>query len=565
MRKYGGMRLKDEAMRNRETDTSGELAGNSGSNTKDPSRRTFLKSVAAASVAAVGGHAGLSRAAESAGVQEAESGASKSNKKAVAIQIPAVSFSDEGIDKVLDTVQERAGVNTLLIAVFSYGRGIEGRQVPGHPLPDHGVQKYDTDTFHGGDYAEVHPEFYAETIFKNFRAPELGNFDVLGEVVPKAKKRGMKSICWFEDVYNPRLLDNFEKIAEVDVYGRKTDQSCLNNPYLRNFLISMVEDWTKSYDVDGVMWCCERQGSLNNAIDADHGQAVLTCFCNYCTRKGERQGINVERARQGLMELDRWVRAAWIEPRPSDGYFVTFWRLLLEYPEILAWEKFWTDSQREVYGEIYGAVKSINNNLEAGFHVMHLNSFNPFYRAEQDYRKLSPYADILKICMYNNCAGPRMARYIDGVHSTIWHDVPAQSVLEFYYDILGYKGEAPLDKLPAAGFSSDYVYRETKRALADVQSARVQTAPPNTDLAGPANAQDTSGMSEGTLIYPGIDIDIPTGRGQKKTQPSDVRNAVKAAFNAGAPGVILSRKYSEMRLANLSGAGAAIKELGIET
>jgi hypothetical protein len=38
---------------------------------------------------------------------------------------------------------------------------------------------------------------------------------------------------------------------------------------------------------------------------------------------------------------------------------------------------------------------------------------------------------------------------------------------------------------------------------------------------------------------------------------------VTAAFRAGAHGVILSRKYSEMRLANLSGAGEAIKELNL--
>ncbi|HEX5412942.1 MAG TPA: twin-arginine translocation signal domain-containing protein [Terriglobia bacterium] len=531
----------------------------------NPSRRTFLKNVAAASVAAVGGRADALQAADAMSPQSEHGGPARSEKKVVAIQVPAVSFSDEGVDQVLDTLQERAGVNTLMIAVFSYGRGIEGRQIPGHPLPDHGVQEYDTDTFRGGDFAEVHPEYYAGTIFKNFRAPDLGNFDVLGEVVPRAKKRGMKSICWFEDVYNPQLLDNFEKAAEVDVYGRKTDQSCLNNPYLRNFLSSMVEDWTKSYDVDGVMWCCERQGALNNAIDADHGEAVLTCFCEYCTRKGEQKGINVERARQGMMQLDRWVRAAWKRPRPSDGYFVSFWRLLLEYPEILAWEKLWTDSQREVYGHIYGTVKSINSKLDAGFHVMHLNSFNPFYRAEQDYRKLSQYADVLKICMYNNCAGPRMADYIDGVHSTIWHDAPAQSVLELYYNILGYQGEAPLDKLRTAGFSSDYVYRETKRALTDVRSAKVPVGAPNTDIAGPPSGPNDSGPGGETRIYPGIDIDIPTGKGQKKTQPSDVRDAVKAAFNAGAPGVILSRKYSEMRLENLSGAGAALKDLGIRT
>jgi len=38
---------------------------------------------------------------------------------------------------------------------------------------------------------------------------------------------------------------------------------------------------------------------------------------------------------------------------------------------------------------------------------------------------------------------------------------------------------------------------------------------------------------------------------------------VKAAFRGGADGVILSRKYSEMRLANLSGAGAGLREAGV--
>jgi hypothetical protein len=552
-------------MGHRESDRRGKLKNNSETRTTDPSRRNFLKSVAAASMAAVGGGASVSQASEPSSSETTAGGSPKSGKRVVAIQVPAVSFSDEGVERVLDTVQERAGVNTLLIAVFSYGRGIEGRQIPGHPLPDHGIQKYDTDTFHGGDYAEVHSEYYQGTIFKNFRAPDLGNFDVLGEVVPKAKKRGMSSICWFEDVYNPHLLDNFEKAAEVDVYGRKTGQACLNNPYIRNFLSSMVEDWTKSYDVDGVMWCSERQGALNHAIDAHRGRAILTCFCQYCTRKGKEQGINVQRAREGLMQLDQLVRAAWTGPRPSDGYFVTFWRLLLEYPEILAWEKFWTDSQHEVYGRIYGTVKSINRNVLAGFHIMHLNSFNPFYRAEQDYRKLRQHADLLKICMYNNCGGPRMAHYIEGVDSTIWHDSPAGSVLNMYYNILGYKGEAPLDKLPTAGLSSDYVYRETKRAIADVQLANVPMPGLSSDFVSPPPERNVPGVPKEILIYPGIDIDIPTGKGEKKTQPSDVRGAVKAAFNAGAQGVILSRKYSEMKLENLSGAGAALKDLNIRT
>jgi ABC-type glycerol-3-phosphate transport system substrate-binding protein len=47
--------------------------------------------------------------------------------------------------------------------------------------------------------------------------------------------------------------------------------------------------------------------------------------------------------------------------------------------------------------------------------------------------------------------------------------------------------------------------------------------------------------------------------GQSGNSPSSL---FVAAFRGGARGVILSRKYSEMRLANLSGAGAALRELG---
>ncbi len=504
------------------------------------SRRGFLKKVTCASVAAMVSGPTVITAAGQAVTQEAPT-AARPSKKFIAIQVGAVSFVDEGVDKVLDIFQERAGVNALMLAVFTYGRGIAGRQVPGQPLPDHGVQKYDTDTFHGGSYAAVHPQYYAETILKDFRAPDLGDFDVLAAVLPKARARGMQSYCWFEDNYNPRFLANFEKVAEVDVYGRRTSQACLNNPDLRNFLKSLVEDWVKSYDVNGVMWGSERQGPLNNAIGSHHGgfngHASITCFCEHCQQKGRERGISVERARQGFIELDKFVRAAWADPRPSDGYFVTFWRLLLNYPEILAWEKLWTDSQQEVYGGIYGTVKGINNRIQVSWHIWHNNSFSPFYRAEQDYWKLRQTSDFLKVVMYNNCGGPRLAEYVRNIHSTVFRDARPEDLLALHYSVLGYQGEAGLDKLPTTGLSADYVARETKRAVAGVRGE--------------------------IPIYPGIDIDIPTGKNEKKTQPSDVRAAVKAALTSGASGVILSRKYSEMKLANLAAAGEALRELGI--
>src|SRR5213594_3109434 len=97
----------------------------------------------------------------------------------IGIQVGAVSFVDEGTAKVLDNLQELGAVNTLFLATFTYGRGIAGRQVPGQPLPDHGKQEYDTQTFHGGSYTRVRPQYYRNTAFKDFRAPEFGDYDVL--------------------------------------------------------------------------------------------------------------------------------------------------------------------------------------------------------------------------------------------------------------------------------------------------------------------------------------------------------------------------------------------------
>src|SRR5690349_6723705 len=67
----------------------------------------------------------------------------KHRKPYIAIQVGAVSFVDEGTDKVLDIFQERAGINTLWLNTYTFERGTGGRQIPGHPFPDHGVQAPD--------------------------------------------------------------------------------------------------------------------------------------------------------------------------------------------------------------------------------------------------------------------------------------------------------------------------------------------------------------------------------------------------------------------------------------
>ena len=66
-------------------------------------RRSFLRNTVAGAVTA---------AVQPAAAQPAPS-------KMIGIQVGAVSFVDEGVDKVLDVFQRNASINTLFVATFT--------------------------------------------------------------------------------------------------------------------------------------------------------------------------------------------------------------------------------------------------------------------------------------------------------------------------------------------------------------------------------------------------------------------------------------------------------------
>jgi hypothetical protein len=455
----------------------------------------------------------------------------------VGIQVGAVSFVDEGIDSVLDLLRERAAIDTIYLTTFTYGRGLAGRQIPGQPFPDHGSQVSDEQTFRGGIYATPHPEFYRDTVLKQTRASEHGDLDIVASVLPAARKRGMRVVCSIEDVFRADV-PGVAEVAEVDLQGGKTSTLCLCHPDVRAFWTGLATDLCTSYDIDGILFFNERNGPLLNALGASHAQSIassrVTCFCEHHQRAAKERGIDHQRAREGYRQLDRFVRAALEGQRPSDGYFVEFWRLLVGWPEIIAWDRLFDESKHRVLAEVGAAAKRARPGAEVGFHIEHVNSFNPIFRATRSYPELAAKADFLKVVVYNNCGGERYARFVRNVGSTVFRDVPLPELLRFNNRLLNYGEEAGLDELAGAGLSADYVLRETQRALA--------------------------GVGGKAKVYPGIDIGIPTDKDSRKASPDDTYAAVAAALKAGADGLILSRKYSEMRLSNLDAAGRAIRD-----
>ncbi|MGN6370147.1 MAG: hypothetical protein ACTHN5_17970 [Phycisphaerae bacterium] len=490
----------------------------------DISRRDALKTTAALTLAALA----PSTSAQSSPPQPAPT---PKPKPTIGIQTGLPPLASNDLDKSLDLMQSRGCVNTLFPFIYTYTQSTAAMQA--------------FKNFRGGNFAIPHMQYYKNVplTYDQMRAPDFGDTDLLARTIPIAKKHGMKTFAWILEDHSHCPLPAWEPLYEIDFHGRRALKHpagpCYNNPAYIAFALALVEDYTRSYDIDGLMWANERQGGFFNALGAwagggssDPGKA--TCFCEFCTKKAKNQGIDPERAKAGFSALEQYVREGRAKKRPRDGYFVTFFRLLLQYPELLAWENLWTSSRFQLQSQIYKLVKSIKPDLPVGTHIWHTVSFSPFHRAEMDYAQIAQFTDFIKPVLYNNCAGERMKGCIASTTQNVFGDIPPADALQTFYDFLNYN-EAPYDKLAAAGFSPDYVQRETQRCV---------------DGAGP-----------GKDVWPGIDIDVPVHPGSSQSTAEGVKQAVLAAFKGGATGLILSRNYPEMNPEHLAGAGAALDEL----
>lgn len=456
-------------------------------------------------------------------------------RKTATISIPTspAPFARLDVGKILDDMQQRAGVNAVLPFMYTHGAVRAG-------LP--------ADGFRGGNYAIPHMEYYKDAglTYEDMRGTEFGDVDVFARLIPAAHKRDIKVFGWIIEDNRCPAIPHWEPLYEVDFHGRRAEGHpggpCYNNPRYRAWLLGLVEDYARSYDIDGIMWGSERQGALFNALGAYHGGAKtdpgrVTCFCEFCVAKAKTLGIDADRARRGFGELETFVRNGRAGQRPRDGYFVAFWRLLLKYPELLAWDNLWVTSRHEMQRDLYRKVKSIKPSLIVGWHLWQNQSFSPFHRAEEDYAEMTGWSDFIRPALYSNSAGERIRSFVDSTCANVFGDVPHGETLEFLYRALDYQ-EAPYDKVTATGFSPDYVLRETRRTLEGVAGSSTQ-------------------------VWPGVDIDVPVSTGASHCTPESVKQEVLAVFKAGAQGVMLSRNYVEMKPENLDGAGAALRELGL--
>ncbi|HVW21899.1 MAG TPA: twin-arginine translocation signal domain-containing protein [Opitutaceae bacterium] len=484
-------------------------------------RREFLKTAAAGTGAALAGTQLLA---------QADAPAPKKGETLIGMPICIQPLAGGDLDRILADMREKAGVNALFPFIYSHEEHRAGVYGP---------------SFRGGNYGIPHMQYYKDTVltYEDMRAPEFGSMDVLQRTIDAGKKAGIKVFPFvLEDNHRPAIA-HWDKLAEVDFHGRLQQYPCKNNPYYHGWLTGLVEDYARSYEIGGMMWGAERQSGFLNAAGlamgggGDPGKA--TCFCDYCTKKARSEGIDPERARQGFIKLEAFNRASKAGTRPADGHFATFWRLLLNYPELLYWENLWVRGRHQIQAEMHARMKSANPALPIGWHIWQNITFSPFQRGEEDYGVMKANSDFVRPAVYANAGGMRMKAFANAAHGAVLGDLKAGEALALVCRMMGFE-EAPYDRLAQTGLSAGYVEHETRRAVEGLAGSSAQ-------------------------VWPGIDIDVPVpaGPGVSHCTPESVKAEVRAVFAGGGKGIILSRNYIEMKPENLAAAGDALRELGL--
>ena len=449
---------------------------------------------------------------------------------------PQILFN-QGVDATLDAMRELAEVNT----VMTFSNNMVMRQYQPHFAP--GIDKISghelTDI-----YVRTHDRYYEKTPLKQRRNPDAlwSDRDLIDELCAAAKPRGMQVYARILEPYViTGAIPGMEKCAEINALGEPGPNVCFNHPDYMEFWNAVVTDLVESHpDLAGFKFGQERGGPLMNSL----GGGTATCFCKHCIKLAKERGVNERAAREGMLALQTFARehtqpleAPVEEKRPRDGYFVTFLRLLAKHPDLLSWERFWMDSRENQRRRIYKTIKSLRATVSVGWHIDHGMSWDLITRAYWDYADMTDHSDWLSIGLYFDCMGPRSLNHFRKYYeSLLFADATPELGHAMYFSMLGYDPKLEpgyaTQKAKQTSLSAEYVYRETRRAVA--------------------------GVGGRTKIYSRIGFDVPMNK--IPVTEEEVYHATTRALEAGSDGLFVGREWDELKLQNAAAFGRAVRD-----
>jgi len=357
--------------------------------------------------------------------------------------------------------------------------------------------------------------------------------DLLDRLAEPAAERGIQLIA---------QLGEFEVAGcggQEGPDGESVHGGCVHDAGWRDSQTAwMIAVFQAHPNLAGGMFMHERQGPLTVLFNKPNAQPrpIPFCFCSHCCSAARERGLDPERARAGYQALGEVVAEAMAGgERPAEGWFIGIWRLLMRYPEILAWEQLFYDGLHRYRRELVMAIKAQRPEVHVGHHIQnHTMLYDFSYRAGEDPVAIASYADWIKLSTYPGVSGPRGRGRLRRLRATFFGDCEPAAARSVLAGIFGRDAsdEADLDGDGAAGgFAPSWIGKELRRWR--------QACPEH-------------------AILNGLGIGIPGTESETET-PTYIAACCRAGYEAGADGVLLSRNHAEMDPALIVAAGHEIR------
>jgi len=266
----------------------------------------------------------------------------------VSASLYAWELHDEGIEKILDNLQEMSACNSvhLIGLMHPEHRPLTGTVFPHNPVR----QTWDVED------ARVywHPELKRYGRIK----PRLSDFDWLNGtdwlkvMVEAARKRGLKTGVEISHVTldRERAERDFPDVVERNIHGELTHVRpqfrpiCPNNPDALAYDLALWGDLAANYDLDYFQSC---------TISFDEGGPDKgACFCDSCKKVALENGFDLAKAQIVLLA----------NPRAE--------------PEAGQWQKFREESVVRYYKAVRAAIHASKPKADLRYNV-HMTARNP--------------------------------------------------------------------------------------------------------------------------------------------------------------------------------------------
>jgi hypothetical protein len=320
----------------------------------------------------------------------------------VSASLYAWDLHDEGVERVLDTLQGMAAVNSVYLLGIMHP---ERQPADGGTYPHNPVRAtWTTEAVR----CYWHPDFrrYGRIRPRLSDNAWLNQTDWVRMLVDAARRRGMK--VGVENshamVDRERAEGEFADLVERNIHGEITHVRtwlrplCPNHPEVTAYAVAMYSELVAAYDVDYVM-------SAIASFD-EGGPAKGACFCEACRQAARADGLDLAKAQQALLA------------DPADA------------PALADWRNFRFRSTARFYRAIHDGVHTIKPTIDVRYSQHMADPVNWGVKLSV----MQPHLDSIRIQEYSELSGdparmPVKRRALTAVRAELGPDFPVHSAV----------------------------------------------------------------------------------------------------------------------------------------